>query len=289
MPPLKVWSHAFRLMSTAALRQAVLLRLVFGQASCSCTVAISPVHTQARALLNLRRAVSWMPRLRSATSQIQEQFGSNAIACGPAPQASECHLQHQQDGDKPDVQPEQTSPAARKPAQKQRKRATSSKMPVMTVESASDAASPETAMQQTPRKKVKVRKALLSTLWTTDQLVPLQTKVEKLYIQLNELYKDPPCPLNFDSPFQLLVAVILSAQVCSAESGSSTPHMLPCSYGKSGLATPSLQSDHTACMTRLHHSTQPGFIPTKVLAMPCMWSVYINKSSCHAEHRQEGE
>ena len=212
MPPLKLWSHAFRLMSTAAFPQVLLLRLVSRQVFCSHTVATSPFQTGA--LFNLRRAVTWMPRLRSATSQVQEQSVSSAIACGPAPQASQCHLQHQQDGDKP-VQPDQTSPAANKPARKLRKRATSVKMPVTTAGAASDAASPETALQQTPRKKLKVRKALLSTLWTAEQLVPLQTKVEKLYTQLNELYKDPDCPLNFDTPFQLLVAVILSAQVYS--------------------------------------------------------------------------
>ena len=31
-----------------------------------------------------------------------------------------------------------------------------------------------------------------------------------------ERYPDPPCPLDHSSPFQLLVCVILSAQVCVA-------------------------------------------------------------------------
>ena len=62
-------------------------------------------------------------------------------------------------------------------------------------------------------KKPKVRKALLTTLWTEDELVLLKVKAERLYSQLNQLYKNPPCPLNYQTSFQLLVAVILSAQV----------------------------------------------------------------------------
>ena len=62
-------------------------------------------------------------------------------------------------------------------------------------------------------KKPKVRRALLTTLWTEDELVHLKVKAERLYSQLNQLYKNPPCPLNYQTSFQLLVAVILSAQV----------------------------------------------------------------------------
>lgn len=62
-------------------------------------------------------------------------------------------------------------------------------------------------------RKTKPRKALLNTLWSAEELIPLKTKTDKLYNQLNQLYADPPCPLDFSTPFQLLVAVILSAQV----------------------------------------------------------------------------
>ena len=65
-----------------------------------------------------------------------------------------------------------------------------------------------------PVKKSKPRKALLSTLWTAEELVPLKAKADQLYEQLNQLYIDPPCPLDYSTPFQLLVSVILSAQVC---------------------------------------------------------------------------
>lgn len=59
----------------------------------------------------------------------------------------------------------------------------------------------------------KPRKALLNTLWSAEELIPLKSKTDQLYNQLNQLYVDPPCPLDFNTPFQLLVAVILSAQV----------------------------------------------------------------------------
>ena len=67
--------------------------------------------------------------------------------------------------------------------------------------------------QPVPVKKTKARKALLNTLWTAEELTPLKAKTEQLYNQLNQLYVDPPCPLDYGTPFQLLVAVILSAQV----------------------------------------------------------------------------
>lgn len=76
-----------------------------------------------------------------------------------------------------------------------------------------DLSVPEPARQRAKVGKAKLRKSLLTTLWTEADLIPLKAKAEQLYDQLNELYKDPPCPLNFQTPFQLLVAVILSAQV----------------------------------------------------------------------------
>ena len=65
----------------------------------------------------------------------------------------------------------------------------------------------------TKKTKAKPRKALLNTLWSAEELIPLRAKTEQLYDQLNQLYVDPPCPLDYSTPFQLLVAVILSAQV----------------------------------------------------------------------------
>ncbi len=80
-------------------------------------------------------------------------------------------------------------------------------------EAAKIASGPDVAARPAAVKKAKVRKALLTTLWTEEDLLTLKVKAERLYDQLNQLYKDPPCPLIYQTPFQLLVAVILSAQV----------------------------------------------------------------------------
>jgi hypothetical protein len=62
-------------------------------------------------------------------------------------------------------------------------------------------------------KKVKKgkKKALESTLSEAD-LPALRAKASKIYSKLMELYENPPCPLDHKNDFQLLVAIILSAQ-----------------------------------------------------------------------------
>lgn len=79
--------------------------------------------------------------------------------------------------------------------------------------SASSPAAETRPTQAPPARKAKSRKALLNTLWSAEELIPLRAKTEQLYDQLNQLYVNPPCPLDYSTPFQLLVAVILSAQV----------------------------------------------------------------------------
>ena len=99
-----------------------------------------------------------------------------------------------------------------KPARR-RKKAALKTLQKRALEPDAQTASSDTAAQRVSAKKPKARKALLSTMWTAEDLTPLQAKVEQLYAQLNQLYVNPPCPLDYDTPFQLLVAVILSAQV----------------------------------------------------------------------------
>lgn len=61
------------------------------------------------------------------------------------------------------------------------------------------------------KKKVKVNR-LQPSVSATD-LPHLQAKAERIYKILMDLFEDPPCPLDHKSSFQLLVSVILSAQV----------------------------------------------------------------------------
>jgi endonuclease-3 len=45
----------------------------------------------------------------------------------------------------------------------------------------------------------------------------LQAKAARIAATLQQLYPDPPIPLDHGSPFQLLVAVMLSAQASSSK------------------------------------------------------------------------
>ena len=152
-----------------------------------------------------------MPTLRSADLFAQERSLQHATADSVTQGSSADFAQPQ--GKSVSLAEQQISVTS-KALRKQQKRSSSSKGKA-TVTSSERAATLDPAVQPAPKKRAKFRKAILSTLWSAEEIAPLQTKVEQLYTQLNELYEDPPCPLNYDSPFQLLVAVILSAQVCS--------------------------------------------------------------------------
>lgn len=65
-----------------------------------------------------------------------------------------------------------------------------------------------TSANGTPLKKATPKKAATAVAVTTE----LQQKAQRIAQQLGELYPSPPIPLDHSSTFQLLVAVILSAQ-----------------------------------------------------------------------------
>ena len=50
-------------------------------------------------------------------------------------------------------------------------------------------------------------------------------KVERIRRVLDELYVDPPIPLDHSDPFTLLVAVVLSAQTTDARVNLVTPEL----------------------------------------------------------------
>ncbi|MEM6459695.1 MAG: endonuclease III [Planctomycetota bacterium] len=52
-----------------------------------------------------------------------------------------------------------------------------------------------------------------------------RARARRLYAKLDELYPDARCDLNYDSPFQLLVATILSAQCLDATVNRATPEL----------------------------------------------------------------
>lgn len=73
-----------------------------------------------------------------------------------------------------------------------------------------------------PRKSspAKSPKAAQATLQLTPDLL---AKAKKLQLKLNQLYPDPPIPLDHSSSFQLLVAVVLSAQTTDKKVNEVTP------------------------------------------------------------------
>lgn len=155
-----------------------------------------------------------MPTLRSASLRVPaEPTKQSSVDTSTA----DLQLLQQQAKDDLSCPPEpiKTARRHRKPAKTSNKRAS---------EPGAQTASLDA--QQVSIKKPKARKALLSTLWTAEDLIPLQAKVEQLYAQLNKLYVNPPCPLDYATPFQLLVAVILSAQVGQTKYRSCTQRYL---------------------------------------------------------------
>jgi hypothetical protein len=64
-----------------------------------------------------------------------------------------------------------------------------------------------------PPRKAKPKKKAASVLLPSVDVAALQPKAQRVLQTLAELYPDPAIPLNHTSNFQLLVAVVLSAQV----------------------------------------------------------------------------
>ena len=50
-----------------------------------------------------------------------------------------------------------------------------------------------------------------------------RARARRLYAKLEGLYPDAHCALNYDSPFQLLIATILSAQCTDEAVNKATP------------------------------------------------------------------
>eukprot|EP00882_Tetradesmus_deserticola_P003581 GHRQ01003791.1.p1 GENE.GHRQ01003791.1~~GHRQ01003791.1.p1 ORF type:complete len:225 (+),score=47.53 GHRQ01003791.1:393-1067(+) len=78
-----------------------------------------------------------------------------------------------------------------------------------------------TSINGTPLKKATSRKPATAITPTPEVL----QKAQRVAEQLNQLYPSPAIPLNHSSTFQLLVAVILSAQTTDKKVNEVTPHL----------------------------------------------------------------
>ncbi len=61
-------------------------------------------------------------------------------------------------------------------------------------------------------------------------------KAERILEQLNELYPDPPIPLDHSDPFTLLVSVLLSAQTTDERVNMVTPGLFDLAHTPMGMA-----------------------------------------------------
>ncbi len=69
-----------------------------------------------------------------------------------------------------------------------------------------------------------------------------QARARRLYAKLDQLYPDAQCALNYDTPFQLLVATILSAQCLDDTVNKATPALFA-KYGTPGSMAEAPLSD----------------------------------------------
>lgn len=112
----------------------------------------------------------------------------------------------------------------------------------------------------TPTKKVALKKELL------------QTRAKYIRRVLEALYPDPKPPLNFESPFQLLVAVALSAQTTDLRVNWVTPALFKVAPDAEAMAK--LSSDEILSFIRTC-----GLAPTKAKNLKKMSELLLERHS----------
>ncbi len=120
---------------------------------------------------------------------------------------------------------------------------------------------------KTPSRKTP--KKLRESLITADDLPAMRAKAARIAVILDVLYDNPPCPLDYDTPFQLLVAVILSAQVTTAPKTSKIGRIL-FSNGQIG------------------HQLQLALMRHHVELQPCMHACSKSHTQCCAYTANSG-
>ncbi|KAK9842674.1 hypothetical protein WJX74_000520 [Apatococcus lobatus] len=123
--------------------------------------------------------------------------------------------------------------------------------------------SPVSLSKTTKKPSRKTPKRLRETLISIDNLPAIKTKAARIASILDGLYDDPPCPLNYETPFQLLVAVILSAQSTDKKVNEITPALFRDAADAPAMAQLPVE--------RLQaHIKQLGLAPTKAKNISAM-------------------
>ena len=68
----------------------------------------------------------------------------------------------------------------------------------------------------------------------------LKERIEYIDKKLNELYPDPPIPLDHSDPYTLLIAVLLSAQCTDARVNRVTPALFALANSPQAMAEQSI-------------------------------------------------
>ncbi|KAG2454382.1 hypothetical protein HYH02_001405 [Chlamydomonas schloesseri] len=128
---------------------------------------------------------------------------------------------------------------------------------------------PSLAPTPTPSKK-KMRPLPATPSFQAASLTSLREKAARIQAQLAQLYPNPPIPLTHASPFQLLVAVMLSAQSTDIKVNTVTPELF-------------LRGPNAATMAKLEVSEIEGIIrvlglaPTKAKNVRAMSQILVEQ------------
>ena len=98
----------------------------------------------------------------------------------------------------------------------------------------------------------------------------LKERVEYIDKKLNELYPDPPIPLNHSDPYTLLIAVLLSAQCTDARVNQITPALFDLANSPQAMAKQSVDN--------INSIVRPcGLAPKKAKAILGLSKILLHK------------
>ena len=98
----------------------------------------------------------------------------------------------------------------------------------------------------------------------------LKERIEYINKKLNELYPDPPIPLNHSDPYTLLIAVLLSAQCTDARVNRVTPALFDLANSPQAMAEQSID--------KINSIVRPcGLAPKKAKAILGLSKILLQK------------
>jgi len=127
----------------------------------------------------------------------------------------------------------------------------------------------ETSQITTPKAKKRARMPEASP-HVQSNMTQLQPKALAIAEHLRKLYPNPPIPLDHKSDFQLLCAVVLSAQTTDKKVNEATPALFQLAPDAAAMATADVSSI-TECIRQL------GLAPTKAKNLKALSQVLAER------------